>query len=100
MECNAVKATAALKFICPLCAAVDSDTFEVLDTDVMHAITCSDCGKRLRLMVFECERCAGETALSWSEAQIPEQVEHPVCAHCGHRPNDDEEPIRRMGLPG
>ena len=87
MQCKAVSVATVMKVSCPHCGETHSDPFEVLNTSEKFLVHCDACHEPFHLMVFECGRCDGETALTWTEEDTPEQVEHPRCAHCGHRPD-------------
>ena len=78
-------AASAISIICPHCGVAERDEFELLDMDEIHALTCASCHQRFHLMIFECERCGEETALTWSDVPTPDQIRGATCADCGHR---------------
>ena len=67
---------------CPGCALTVEDDFELLDTGELHQIVCERCHGSYYLLLFECDKCLSDNAISWlakSGAPVLSQV---ACHHC------------------
>jgi len=88
---------AGIAITCPHCGRVETDDFEVLNLDEVHAITCDRCKQRFHLVIAECSRCGDETVLTWPTAPTPRQVTQASCARCGSQLIDHDDDSHTMG---
>jgi transcription elongation factor Elf1 len=88
---------AGIAITCPHCGRVETDDFEVLNLDEVHAITCDGCKQRFHLVIAECSRCGDETVLTWPTIPTPAQIRQASCARCGSRLIEHDDDSHTMG---
>ena len=65
---------------CPHCTLPTADSFEVLEEDTVHELTCAYCRRRFSMYFFECLNCAEDNVLT---AVTPDALGEKVCSRCG-----------------
>jgi hypothetical protein len=58
-----------LQVTCPHCNAVESDDWEVLESNRPQQLRCDHCGHAFSLLIRECALCSQETVHTWRQAQ-------------------------------
>ena len=88
---------AGIVITCPHCGRVETDDYEVLNLDEVHAIACDGCKQRFHLVIAECWRCGDEAVLTWPTVPTPVQLRQASCARCGSRLTDHDDASHTMG---
>lgn len=68
---------------CPHCTNVEEDTFEVLDANFLHEMTCSECMQAFATYIFDCEGCGNEETMVWKKAPSRDGIAQLSCPACG-----------------
>jgi hypothetical protein len=80
-----------LEYTCPHCAAVDCDTWEVLDLDRPVQLRCGACGNGFTLLTIECAVCERDIVGTWINAAQARPAALPaLCAACAARSSRHE----------
>ena len=81
---------------CPHCATVHKDDLELLDTDELREMRCSECGKTFWFLLHDCGRCAEEQVFTWPTKPQDQSTTNIECNSCGH-PFKDKDPDDETG---
>jgi transcription elongation factor Elf1 len=72
----------SLSIPCPHCTIPTSDSWDLLEEDTIHEMTCQFCKRTFAMSFFECLKCAEDNVLTGaSPADISDKVR--VCSKCG-----------------
>ena len=72
----------SLAIQCPHCLLVSTDTWDVLEEDTTHEMTCQFCKKNFSMTFFECLSCVEDNVLTASTAEELNGKPR-VCLKCG-----------------
>lgn len=71
-----------LSLQCPHCEHDHDDPFEIIEGGVVDSMACHLCRKPFWFLLVECQRCAGEYALSWVSEPSGDVVNLTTCRVC------------------
>ena len=88
MKSNKVESVCVME--CPGCGSRHEDDLEVLSTNDVHAIRCSDCACEFWSVLKECLGCGEESVFVWKAVPTVTVLAALMCESCGHVFTDPE----------